>query len=1214
MSTYTDLRNRVKENITVGYDASDRTTVQKVKFHNEENEYWGTFTGKVSVDNVTINAGTINDVSVYDSYIKNATLVNSDGIKINLSELGEGVDEISNVTIPAVRAEIRAVSAEISSLQNVAGEVEQLKQDVAYVSCEVSSEVSARTQADLMISAYLSGEFDAKLSAEREQRISADDILDTAVKTEADTRKAADDGLSGAAEAYVEENKHYHIEPVNSDVKMPFKAKEFAVNVINDYDLPDAFVKDAATGEMVAKVERYAATSRNCEFVPFTDASDKYLAILGTDAFVFGDAQTKRDCKDPAYRLTYYRDGETGAVTDQHFGLAPVDVGIRHVYHNEKSVGVVTRANEETVVSGYVRINADSQSPLSVFSDGLDHYFRINGPVNFNGGNDRLIFEEATRAFRCEIGIQTYIYEGLSSGTPGAEWGKIFKNSIEGSAASPSAFSVTFQPTQSGYSAEQSFRLSEENGFKADVLREAETGNLDVVKYSGGVVSYYNEKIKYGYQLTIRTATEDRVGSVVIGDYNRAISDDFGSVSVVLSAAFPGSQIWAAPLVLNKDALGGYSCQTTVLGREISAEMAGKSKVTISIKSGDITDTMRGTVTGTAFPAVDDSAVPYKQSQALSFPLACESEAKIPSITTTAYVSGRDSDTKLTCYFDCVTQYSYAENAYGVNDIVIQIPEKEAGSSISREFLFVVKPRKVGAKANIRFVGENGRDIKWFSNKQPTFEILTETFITFRLQEVRDDRFMVVDWNLNKQEQEIDDLYARLSAETSARISTDLSIIEDIGLISAGVWTKFAEHDRQISGISGEVSALILRDRKDISYMGELTANGYRSLSTFLGNQSVFGTSPMTATVHPNWMYRMDGNSELPMVDNAGVSSYIGDNDYVMFKAEKQVKDILFSDMNFIRDLQAETEQMAAAVCAWMNANFAHLSGGNSISGYNKFVGKAKIYQLESPSATVDAISAATSFAASADVQSLNAAAASVTSASIQSAYASYAAVGSAELTSAHVSGLSADSVSATSIGVSVITADTITTRALSIGYIVSADYADITTRNLVADRATVSSLSVPVSAFAASLSVSDISVSNAITSQRVNTDAVSASSATIENLTVTAVSAAASAVYLTELSTSAGSEIARLSLSASTNADGVSTNRTGIASLSGRYDNTFLPTEHASQPEGCGELSADNLRLFDEASYAGEDHHREYRMVLSSGTIVLKRINRLYV
>ena len=47
MSTYTDLKNRVKETITVGFRPEDRVTTQKVRFYNEENEYWGSFSGRI---------------------------------------------------------------------------------------------------------------------------------------------------------------------------------------------------------------------------------------------------------------------------------------------------------------------------------------------------------------------------------------------------------------------------------------------------------------------------------------------------------------------------------------------------------------------------------------------------------------------------------------------------------------------------------------------------------------------------------------------------------------------------------------------------------------------------------------------------------------------------------------------------------------------------------------------------------------------------------------------------------------------------------------------------------------------------------------------------------------------------------------------------------------------------------------------------------------
>ena len=68
MSTYTDTKNRIKETVNVSYHPGypdDRVSTQKVKFLNEENEYWGTFKGRSVLEDATISGSTI-----YDTIIK----------------------------------------------------------------------------------------------------------------------------------------------------------------------------------------------------------------------------------------------------------------------------------------------------------------------------------------------------------------------------------------------------------------------------------------------------------------------------------------------------------------------------------------------------------------------------------------------------------------------------------------------------------------------------------------------------------------------------------------------------------------------------------------------------------------------------------------------------------------------------------------------------------------------------------------------------------------------------------------------------------------------------------------------------------------------------------------------------------------------------------------------------------------------------------------
>jgi len=80
MSTYTDLHNRVKENITVDYN--NRVTPQRVRFFNEQNEYWGTFRGHVSAENININGGSLNGVTLKD-VILNGSVALPDGIDLH---------------------------------------------------------------------------------------------------------------------------------------------------------------------------------------------------------------------------------------------------------------------------------------------------------------------------------------------------------------------------------------------------------------------------------------------------------------------------------------------------------------------------------------------------------------------------------------------------------------------------------------------------------------------------------------------------------------------------------------------------------------------------------------------------------------------------------------------------------------------------------------------------------------------------------------------------------------------------------------------------------------------------------------------------------------------------------------------------------------------------------------------------------------------------
>ena len=61
MSTYTDIKNRIKENIAAQTD--DRTVSAKTVFVNPENVYYGTFIGDVTASALTLPDGFLSGLS-----------------------------------------------------------------------------------------------------------------------------------------------------------------------------------------------------------------------------------------------------------------------------------------------------------------------------------------------------------------------------------------------------------------------------------------------------------------------------------------------------------------------------------------------------------------------------------------------------------------------------------------------------------------------------------------------------------------------------------------------------------------------------------------------------------------------------------------------------------------------------------------------------------------------------------------------------------------------------------------------------------------------------------------------------------------------------------------------------------------------------------------------------------------------------------------------
>ena len=90
MSTYTDLHNRVQESINVDYKS--RITPQNVKLLNAENEYWGTFKGKVQAEDIELTGGTLSGVIITDATLDGVKFSNVDGLQIDMTDYAKTAD------------------------------------------------------------------------------------------------------------------------------------------------------------------------------------------------------------------------------------------------------------------------------------------------------------------------------------------------------------------------------------------------------------------------------------------------------------------------------------------------------------------------------------------------------------------------------------------------------------------------------------------------------------------------------------------------------------------------------------------------------------------------------------------------------------------------------------------------------------------------------------------------------------------------------------------------------------------------------------------------------------------------------------------------------------------------------------------------------------------------------------------------------------------
>lgn len=208
--------------------------------------------------------------------------------------------------------------------------------------------------------------------------------LSVAVDDEVSARASADADLSASLMSYADGRRHYDLTAMNAAPQMPIKAKEFAVNRLVNYDLPDGFVVDQDRNELVGWVEAYDSETGDCRFTAYADAEYPvdYRQMLGVNPYTFDSGAFVRQCPDAVHQLVYSKSAE-GGLFDNYFDVRVLMPNVRMLRLDDgRTIGYVYNAGTANSVSAgtlqFIPSQLANDPVLSGFANDKEVAFSVN--------------------------------------------------------------------------------------------------------------------------------------------------------------------------------------------------------------------------------------------------------------------------------------------------------------------------------------------------------------------------------------------------------------------------------------------------------------------------------------------------------------------------------------------------------------------------------------------------------------------------------------------------------------------------------------------------------------------------------------------------------------------------------------------------------------------------------------------------------------------
>ena len=1211
MSTYTDLQNKVKEALNIDYHT--RITSQKARFLNEENEYWGTFNGKLNVDSTTITSAEIKDSTLRDvTLVGDIKIGNYDlpGFGTKLTQISDDINEINRAM--ATESNIRSLTdASLCSLINhnnekITTNLSIITSNINYLSSEhnnLCSDLCVHIK-DLSSNLsnhinYLSSEHNnlcsdlyTSIQREAQARTTQDLYLESLITTVSDNIVLSvdkkDKNLYNTLESDIEKYRHYSI--CNLFTHDPYILSDFTVNVLNAKTFTGKLIDD--NGYTFAT---YKDITDNIIELTTTINNSYYDAIDGNATYtlsVESPVQLKNE-----YTISYNKRNVIISKNIPEYYSLSCDL-IPNI--QGKITNVQWDANGGIQSCDLIITDYDAFQSFTTF--GQQSFKKGESKVS-NGEYCKITLDDSG-IFIFQKGKDVKQYVALTEQNTGTQFARIYKNNV-------------FIDTDGNYT----YIGVKYNGSLAILTPETNyTTTLTSYNYNtlsceldnkDNLATFSIYETQHTYNAYNNTVNDTISVHLPI---NRLLNDETltSNISVLFAQntkcpdlnkpfelKYISNGIWEVKNDVREEVL---SCNITLNSKEktIKININGQTSSDISL----LTDGSSTYVDQTFI--IDPIPISVSKNILTSTPIVIPFNYDIDSssytdtyrVTTKEYIPEQTT----TCTFTKISN----------NTVRFQIP-KNKFENISREALVAIKlTDDTNHILSVNFYTEDQID-----KTQPviTTTIETNKQAYLQLQEITKSKFIVTDLAANETDWKFDWLKTKLfglSNELSI-ISTDINL--DIDKLSTNLSTEIRilsgnlsnEINHLSSSLSGDVdnlSANLCAEVKStknsiydiyeriggiINYKGELYLSTSYEPSDYSGIKRFFINNliakgytedeALTYKLSANWFYIIKA------VDQAHYtidSIEVEDHDYLSINKNILIKDITSVDFN-ITDV--------------MDKDVFHLSANNQIivGEDNYYIGKQLFEKLSSNTLTVDNIN--------------------ISSNTALSSYNTLISAISVSIDSLQNSDGIINNLSSNNSKISTLTVDNGLINNLNVNELSTSNISSITnkSKNIIVDNISTNIQLSAKEIIVDNTIVNKISATNLSVDILINNTA-KLSTATINNITISNnLSVNSNNVYLTDKVSTLNEELTYLHSQTSAQTQEISTVSSDLSILSRHYYDRSMSCdnviEHIIDPNGKHthiSATVDKLLIVDEVTFD------IYALTIRNGCLNINKVSAI--